>query len=518
MGFLLFLLFNFSLTLENGKRLQSIENQLFPTLMRADQNLANLDKMSEIFRTAVTAGEAEMLESADELHQSIHDNFDEIIGFQPIYKEYFEGLHQGLHDFFNKARSLSVDMIEGNVAPEDLATRVSDMQSSQESTKNSFAGFRETIYSEFISNLDDADVAASKALSYGLVTGFMVVVVMLVTGLFVSRKLTKNINALVRSLDDMSSGDADLSTRLTQLSRDEIGLLVASFNRFVEKLQGMMRSVQGATMRLGQMSSDMHELTDEVNASVNKQQSEITQVATAMTQMAATFGEVARHADSASQASNEANRSTELGKTVVENNTAAMDVLSQEVGRISSVIGELAEDSEKIGSVLDVIQGISEQTNLLALNAAIEAARAGEQGRGFAVVADEVRTLASRTQESTLEIQTMIEKLQKGAADAVKAMTHGSELSEAGVSQAHQARDALTTISHSISVMNEMNSNIASATEEQSAVAQEIDAKTSSISELADNTLKNARRAAQASGQLAEVSAELQSIVGKYKL
>lgn len=194
-----------------------------------------------------------------------------------------------------------------------------------------------------------------------------------------------------------------------------------------------------------------------------------------------------------------------------------IEALAQEVENSAQVISRLSEDSTQIGSVLDVIRGIAEQTNLLALNAAIEAARAGDQGRGFAVVADEVRTLASRTQASTLEIQSMIERLQTDASNAVKAMQQGQVQAQQGLSQAAQAENALQTISQSVTRINDMNIQIATAAEEQSSVAEEINRNIVNISQSADATAEGAKQTASAGDELAKLAARLQNLVGQFK-
>jgi methyl-accepting chemotaxis protein len=392
------------------------------------------------------------------------------------------------------------------------------MQDGQEGTKLAFSGFRESMYAQFVNTLHEAKEVANDALVMGVVTGSFVIGLMILAALWVSRIIARSINRVVVSLDEMSQGTADLTVRLDETSKDEVGQLVIAFNRFIEKLQGIMASVKGVTDSLGGMSHEMQTISDSVDMSVSQQQDETAQVATAITEMASTVSEVAKHADDASVEANAANNYTSTGKQVVEDTVVSMESLSSEVMRVSDVIHKLAEESDKIGGVLDVIRGISEQTNLLALNAAIEAARAGEQGRGFAVVADEVRTLASRTQESTLEIQSMIENLQKGSSDAVEAMNQGRERTGESVEQAGRAKEALISIAESIARINDMNTQIASATEEQSAVAQDIDAKTASISHLAETTREGTKQAATTSIRLGELAVSLQELVGKYRI
>lgn len=210
-------------------------------------------------------------------------------------------------------------------------------------------------------------------------------------------------------------------------------------------------------------------------------------------------------------------KQTQDGRNVMQHTLKTIEALAQEVENSAQVISRLSEDSTQIGSVLDVIRGIAEQTNLLALNAAIEAARAGDQGRGFAIVADEVRTLASRTQASTLEIQSMIERLQTDASNAVKAMQQGQVQAQQGLSQAAQAENALQTISQSVTRINDMNIQIATAAEEQSSMAEEINRNIVNISQSADATAEGAKQTASAGDELAKLAARLQNLVGQFK-
>jgi methyl-accepting chemotaxis protein len=254
------------------------------------------------------------------------------------------------------------------------------------------------------------------------------------------------------------------------------------------------------------------------NTGIQQQSSEIDQVATAIEEMSATVQEVARNAAAAADAADRANTASSNGNSVVSGVGASIQSLSKEVNQATTIIRELESESDNIGTVIDVIRGIAEQTNLLALNAAIEAARAGEQGRGFAVVADEVRTLASRTQQSTEEIHAMIDRLQQGARNAVNAMQAGQEKSGDSVSKSEEARAALQSIETAVGEINDMNVQIASAAEEQSAVAEEINRNVVAIRDISRQTTAGVQQTAGSSQNLLQVARQLQSLVNEFKV
>ncbi|WP_449434901.1 methyl-accepting chemotaxis protein [Pseudomonas putida] len=261
----------------------------------------------------------------------------------------------------------------------------------------------------------------------------------------------------------------------------------------------------------------MSAVTAELKRDLTHQRGEIEQVATAMNEMTATVQEVARHASQAARSADSTDQQALHGQQVVVRAVSAIDVVALDIEHAVQVMARLQDASKGINSVLGVIRGVAEQTNLLALNAAIEAARAGEQGRGFAVVADEVRTLSSRTQHSIGEIQAVIEQLQTDASEAAAVMQQSHARAQDSVDQAHQVTGALQEITRAVTSINDMNAQIASAAEEQSAVSDEINQNVVNINDVADRVTDSASQTAQASSQLARLAVELQGLVGQFK-
>ncbi len=310
----------------------------------------------------------------------------------------------------------------------------------------------------------------------------------------------------------------DISHECQMQSDDMIGEIVDAFNQMAANLRDMIGQISGSTTQLAAAAEQTTAITDETSRGVHKQQAEIDSIAAAMDEMTSTVQEVARNAADASSAADSANTESRNGALVATEAIGGIDALQAQVDSAAQVIRDLEKESEHIGSVLDVIRGIAEQTNLLALNAAIEAARAGEQGRGFAVVADEVRTLASRTQQSTQEIQDMITRLQDGTGNAVKVMEGAQSMAQESSDLVEKAAESLAMIAGSISAINDMNTTIASAAEEQSAVASEMQSNMNNIREVADRSSEGAQQTAQASEELARLAAEQQLLMAKFTM
>ena len=333
----------------------------------------------------------------------------------------------------------------------------------------------------------------------------------------VHRQLLRPVQFLAGATDKLASGDGDLTYRLPLQSRNEIGLLAGNFNRFTEKLQGMFRQISDVSGVLNTAAHKTTGYTQQTRDQIASQYALVEQVASATTEMAHTAEEVRNHADQAASATDEASTRSQEGSRVVQQAIKGIDTLTDEVRHASEVIQALAEHSNEIGSVLDVIRGIAEQTNLLALNAAIEAARAGDHGRGFAVVADEVRTLAQRTQDSTTEIERIIEQLQNGANSAVQSVERGRTCAEKTVLQASEAGEALQGITASIDDIARMNQQISHSAREQADVAGEINHTLETIHSEVSNTATTSEQLEHAIQELSRQGVVLGGLVSEFK-
>lgn len=330
--------------------------------------------------------------------------------------------------------------------------------------------------------------------------------------------LLKPARRLLSAMNEIASGGGDLTQRLTVESQDEFGQLAQAFNTFVEDIRGVVAEAQESASELQNHVSSLRSASSTSRDSVNQQQQEIDQVATAINEMSAAVNEIAHNAQSTADSAGNADSDSNESLQTVQSSNEAVERLGREIGEAAEVINKLGNDVGEITGVLEVIEGIAEQTNLLALNAAIEAARAGEAGRGFAVVADEVRALAKRTQDSTEQVNTMITRLKEGADRAVSVMQESQAVSNMSMEKARDAMEALERISQAISEISDRTSQIATASEEQTSAVDELN---SSITRIADQS-KDAAEAASAndrlSSEISEVGSTLHDKVARFRV
>ncbi|MGQ7274901.1 methyl-accepting chemotaxis protein [Marinobacter sp. V034] len=332
------------------------------------------------------------------------------------------------------------------------------------------------------------------------------------------RILMKPVHSLRDAMADIASGDADLSQRLAMESNDEFGQTAASFNAFITNVQSVVSDVQRGAIELSDAVGSLKQTAGASRKSVEGQQTEIDMVATAINEMSAAANEIAQNAQQTADASTRADHDAQQTQETVKASRDAVERLASEIGAAADVVEHLGQDVTDINSILEVIQSVAEQTNLLALNAAIEAARAGDAGRGFAVVADEVRNLARRTHDSTEEINAMIDRLQKGAANAVNVMQASRAVSNVSMEKAQDAMDSLNRIAEAITSISNMTTQIATASEEQTSVSEELNA---SINRIADQGQEAAAAASENdvySGKIDDIGRNLQRNVSRFKV
>ncbi|WP_337843124.1 methyl-accepting chemotaxis protein [Rheinheimera sp.] len=409
--------------------------------------------------------------------------------------------------------ALKSQMLAASASSEKLLQHAEDLNKTALESLNALLARARAVAGEI---QGEAQSSVSTAISIIIIFSLVSIACAAVVATLTVRKVTQPLAKVNEILGVVASGD--LTRRLDDSSQDEFGELARNCNKVITNLRQLIQGIISRSTQLAAASEQTSAITVETTTAIREQKSQVTQAATATTEMSSTSQGVMQSSNDALGQIKNADSEAERVKTISENNKQTILQLSQEVEQASGVINKLHKDSASIGSILDVIRGIAEQTNLLALNAAIEAARAGEQGRGFAVVADEVRSLASKTQASTQEIQAMIQVLQTGAHAAVEAMNKGKKQAENCVTQTEVAAEALESITNAVHLAHDMSEQISHAAREQNQVSNEISHLLESIVTIAEQTASGAEQTSQSSHEVARLAEELRQSVDQFKV
>ncbi|MES9946756.1 MAG: methyl-accepting chemotaxis protein [Candidatus Thiodiazotropha sp.] len=480
------------------------------TLKTEDTALARFREAIKAFDEGTEGIEAELHE-AEQLTQEAmaHSSGDVKSEFAAVNNQ-LKAIEAAHVEFVEHAHEVFVAYTEGKAHhAEELAEKV-------EHEEENLGKSLESLLVEIGHFTEESAKRAEAHEHTAVATLTVIALVSVAIGFVVSTIFATFIVSAIRKATVIASGD--LTQDIVVSSRDEIGELLTAINGMRRNLLDMLADISETTEQLSTASEEMSSITTQTSETIHTQRSETEQVATAMNEMTATVQEVAVNINHTASAADEAFDQTRQGSDIVQKAVTQINKLADQVESSSQTINDLEHHSEAINTVLDVIKGIADQTNLLALNAAIEAARAGEQGRGFAVVADEVRTLAGRTRQSTDEINDMIEKLQSGSRQAVTVMDQSREEAKSAVELATQTGTALATITQAVEKINEMSTQIASAAEEQGSVAEEINRNIVKINDMSTQTADGAGETAEASQNLAHMATELQGLVARFTI
>ncbi|MFP6791619.1 MAG: methyl-accepting chemotaxis protein [Thalassolituus sp.] len=518
LGFIISLVVNSNINSANSERLRMVQNVFFPVVQESRSNLVRLSRIEELFSTAVTTGEEDFIKAATRLQEEMNVGFATLSKLWPDSESQISASKEGFNRYFKSALALSEGMINGTLAPSGMAGAVETMNLALEASRTSLQNYSETSVNAFNDIVTSSNQSAQQALTLGVLVTVVTLIILIAVAWSTSRSIRTAVVGLLHSLKDIASGEGDLTRRIEKTSQDEIGDVVDWFNQFVDKLHRSIGEVVRSTRPLASVSADLGSLTNETSQITERQSLAAEQVSGVVEEMVGSVKAVSLNASSAAKAAQEADSTAKQGRAIVNETVKSINSLAGEVERASEVIRQLESDTANVGSILDVIKGIAEQTNLLALNAAIEAARAGEQGRGFAVVADEVRTLASRTQDSTQEIQTVIEQLQAAARSAVDVMSSSKERAQTSVNQAAKTDESLQAITEKVESITAMNNQIAAATDRQEKAAYSIKENVVGIRETSEIAMASMQKVEAASKALTDISRTLQTVTDQFKV
>jgi methyl-accepting chemotaxis protein len=516
--FVVFLGLSTKTALSNVKTLENTRDIQFPVLQASESALVSLERLKESLASAVTTGDEEALNGANKLAEQMKKQLTTVGQLESEVSREVSQILQSFDAYYAVAFKVSQEMVSNTADMASIGERSQKMNADYENTVKKLTSFRDVQLTQFKNSIDDANGQASQMITVGVIMMVITVLALFGTALPVVRGIDSSLGHIIRSLRDLAKEDGDLTVRIQTKSKDELGDLAYWFNSFMEKLQGVVKEIVNTALPLSSLAKDLHQLTDDTNRTIAVQRKAADQAKIAVDDMSNSVIAEASSANEASSAANDSNTAADRGQQTVGVTVNNIRQLATNVQEASEVILKLETDANQVGAVLDVIKGIAEQTNLLALNAAIEAARAGEQGRGFAVVADEVRTLASRTQKSTEEIQKTIEQLQSAARSAVQKMQQSTVQADQSVTSANQAGDSLQAITTSIRRIREMNQHIASATEEQQVMAGTIVGHVVDIVKHTEHTSQSAGHIAKASRELANLAQNLENIARLFRV
>ena len=517
LGLSLYLFFSIKAQHATEIKLNHVEKIIFPTIERVDRSGSLLFKLRNQLGTALSEEDLDLVNEAEASSKKLDALLIEIINLNERTQSSLQ-LQKSYRQYQGPSIALARGMLDGTIDFTQLASQAEKVNKSYDNFSAELSKYREQSYSSFEQAIKTINKQNKQTGIFGIGIALVVIFILIFSAWSIANIITKTINRIVHSLADMSTGQGDLTIRLQTRAEDEVGDLVKNFNGFITHLQLLVKVMANLSQGVSNGADKVKNIAGKTQEGIHHQQDEINLVATAVNEMAATPQEVSRNAEYAANATKQAQEGTHQSQKIMAENITSISALVADVEHAREVIQNLAKESALIGNASQVIQGIAEQTNLLALNAAIEAARAGEQGRGFAVVADEVRSLAGRTEESTTEIQSIIERLQTGTEQAVNAMESSREKAVKVVDQSQETESSLIHIMTNVDTINNMNSQVANAAVEQSSVSEEVSANIVKINELSEDTVDEAANTSQASSDLAEQAQNLRNIVNEFKV
>lgn len=518
LGFAGYLAYSYAVLSDNSARFFYIRDTSFPVIEKIDHGLVRLERIKEVLNAAVASDESDLLADADRMADETRQFLLHLQQLVPEQQADVQRLLEAFQSYYQQAHDLSVAMLDGSADFSTIQPRIEQMGQALASVQQGMRAFRERSHNNFLQTIEQASRSATESVQLGIAAGLGLLLVLMLVAFSVASQVSRNLCRVIESLRDIASGEGDLSQRLQQPNDREMGQLSQNFNNFVDKIDHLIGSLKSSSSQLIPISQALSESNQDGLNHIEEQQKFSADVVSSMDSMAQSTDEVFREIGDICQAAELGNQAVKQGQQEINITADSVLELSEEMNEAIKTINQLKADSDTVGEIIDVINAIAEQTNLLALNAAIEAARAGEAGRGFAVVADEVRELANKTRLSTQRVEEMIDHIQASTNAVVRVMERGQSNVQNSVSQVQGAQQQLTQLCGVIEQINTVLGRVSAATEVQQQRISTVKALSGNMAQISSETAAIASASVETGGQLLQVGQQMDRLVGVFRV